>query len=363
MKCLEPRSSPFARVDFTMADTDNGNVLRNSKLSPNVHLDWSLDGNSGPFVVERSTSFSFSNPRSLGSPQSGKTFDDGVLTDGTNYAYRIYKRSLTDTLYFYHADHLGTPIAMTNTSGNFVWRAEHTPFGGIYALTVSTISNNLRFTGQYFDGETGLAQNWFRDYRSVIGRYWEPDPINKVRPTNYDYGQNDPIIRSYSRRLKVQLPVFWKTVPYTYALNSPIQATDPTGLDTWVGATYGAGFFAGLGGLSYSSGVMENLSTGEVCHIRMWCWHVGIGLALSGGVSGGFSYRGPHCGYGLNGIMQGIGFGSPIVSGSGVSDQGNPPDERGGSSSVGTPEIGGHMGYQGCNTEVMQCWNKPCRCQ
>ena len=36
---------PLVRVDFSMSDSDNGNVLRNSKSGSDVHLDWSLDGN------------------------------------------------------------------------------------------------------------------------------------------------------------------------------------------------------------------------------------------------------------------------------------------------------------------------------
>jgi RHS repeat-associated protein len=187
---------PLARVDFSMSDADNGNVLRVTKSSPNVHLDWSLDGTSGPFVLKRSLSFTFSNPVYLGPGQTTKTFDDGVLNNGQSYAYEAFRRTLTDTLYFYHDDHLGTPIAMTDTSGALVWRAEHTPFGGIYALTVGTITNNFRFPGQYFDGETGLAQNYFRDYNNRTGRYWEPDQI-RISPTFAEecfvYGKNNPI--------------------------------------------------------------------------------------------------------------------------------------------------------------------------
>jgi RHS repeat-associated protein len=35
------------------------------------------------------------------------------------------------------------------------------------------------FPGQYFDQETGLHQNYFRDYDPKMGRYIEPDPIGE----------------------------------------------------------------------------------------------------------------------------------------------------------------------------------------
>jgi RHS repeat-associated protein len=165
---------------------------------------------SGPFVLKRSLSFTFSNPVYLGPGQTAKTFDDAVLNNATAYAYEAFRRTLTDTLYFYHADHLGTPIAMTNGAGTLVWRAEHTPFGGIYALTVGTTANNLRFPGQYYDGETGLAQNYFRDYNNRTGRYWEPDPmLGIVNP-----------------RLKPSFPGF----PYLFADGNPVSYTDFYGL-------------------------------------------------------------------------------------------------------------------------------------
>jgi RHS repeat-associated protein len=36
---------------------------------------------------------------------------------------------------------------------------------------------NLRFPGQYFDKETNLHYNYFRDYDPVLGRYEQSDPI------------------------------------------------------------------------------------------------------------------------------------------------------------------------------------------
>jgi len=156
---------------------------------------------SGPFVLKRSLSFTFSYPVYLGPGQTTKTFDDAVLNNATAYAYEAFRRTLTDTLHFYHADHLGTPIAMTNGTGALVWRAEHTPFGGIFALTVGTTANNLRFPGQYYDGETGLSQNWHRDYSHFLGRYYQGEPLPKsvsrcktlLLWENYPYASLNPL--------------------------------------------------------------------------------------------------------------------------------------------------------------------------
>jgi uncharacterized protein RhaS with RHS repeats len=65
-----------------------------------------------------------------------------------------------------HNDHLGTPQKMTDSSGAVVWAADYKPFGEA-TVTVSTITNNLRGIGQYFDAETGLNYNYFRDYNPV----------------------------------------------------------------------------------------------------------------------------------------------------------------------------------------------------
>lgn len=91
-------------------------------------------------------------------------------------------------------DHLGTPVAMTNAGGATVWEIETRSFGDAASI-VGTGSLNIRFPGQYFDGETGLHQNGRRDYDPGRGRYIQKDPIGfKGGDVNlYAYVGNDPI--------------------------------------------------------------------------------------------------------------------------------------------------------------------------
>ncbi|KAB2325720.1 RHS repeat protein [Betaproteobacteria bacterium SCN1] len=97
-------------------------------------------------------------------------------------------------IYYYHVDHLGTPQAMTNQAGTTVWRADYEPFGKAN-VTTSTVENNLRFPGQYFDRETGLHYNYFRDYDPTTGRYIEADPIGLDGGMNlYAYVEGNPLI-------------------------------------------------------------------------------------------------------------------------------------------------------------------------
>lgn len=82
-----------------------------------------------------------------------------------------------ESYYFYQNDHLGTPQKLVDESGVVVWSAAYTAFGQAIVNTASTVENNLRFPGQYFDEETGLHYNWNRYYDPESGRYTQVDPI------------------------------------------------------------------------------------------------------------------------------------------------------------------------------------------
>lgn len=58
----------------------------------------------------------------------------------------------------------------------------------------TTFDFPLRFPGQYFDRETNLNYNYFRDYDPGIGRYIQSDPLGLEANTDpYVYVANSPI--------------------------------------------------------------------------------------------------------------------------------------------------------------------------
>ena len=98
--------------------------------------------------------------------------------------------------YAVHTDHLGRPVRMTDASRATVWQAVWKPWGEVHA-TSGTQANNLRFPGQYFQIETGLAYNWHRHYDPVTGRYTQPDPLRFVDgPNVYAYAGSSPVINT-----------------------------------------------------------------------------------------------------------------------------------------------------------------------
>ena len=91
------------------------------------------------------------------------------------------KTSLKEASYHYLVtDHLEVPVLALNKAGETTWKANYEAFGKARINPASTAQINLRLPGQYFDAETGLHQNWNRDYAPGIGRYIQADPIGLI---------------------------------------------------------------------------------------------------------------------------------------------------------------------------------------
>ncbi len=72
-------------------------------------------------------------------------------------------------VYFVRRDHIGRPVFATDSFGTKVRGATYLPFGGVHTSTGANIY--LRFPGRWFQSESGLHQNWMRDYDPTLGRY------------------------------------------------------------------------------------------------------------------------------------------------------------------------------------------------
>jgi len=114
-------------------------------------------------------------------------------------------------IHFYHCDHLGTPIALTDRLGQIVWAAKHDPWGITQEeFNPYGIEQDIRLLGQHHDQETGLHYNYHRYYDPFIGSYVNQDPIGLRGGVNLTQ----------------------------YAVGSPLQQTDPLGLVWQLGKTF-----------------------------------------------------------------------------------------------------------------------------
>jgi RHS repeat-associated protein len=101
-------------------------------------------------------------------------------------------------VYYVETDQLGTPRVVVRSDDDVVvWKwdyfASNSAFGE-NTPSPQTIAFNLRFPGQYYDAETGLNYNYFRDYETGTGRYVESDPIGIYGGTNtYSYVAGKPL--------------------------------------------------------------------------------------------------------------------------------------------------------------------------
>ncbi|WGL15413.1 DUF6531 domain-containing protein [Microbulbifer bruguierae] len=114
--------------------------------------------------------------------------EEAVDTKETHYLWlgstpiaHIKDSNENQAITYLHADHLNTPRAGTDKTNNITWRWESDAFGVPMKKSTSSKENqitiNLRFPGQYYDQESGLHYNYFRDYDPGLGRYIQSDPI------------------------------------------------------------------------------------------------------------------------------------------------------------------------------------------
>ena len=100
----------------------------------------------------------------------------------------------TPSYYYVHTGQIGEPLIVTDASKAKVWDATVDPWGKPTMLATPTQTINLRLPGQWYAAESGLHQNWMRDYDPTTGRYIETDPLGIDAGANlYPYVSSNPL--------------------------------------------------------------------------------------------------------------------------------------------------------------------------
>jgi RHS repeat-associated protein len=145
-----------------------------------------------------------------------------VVAARKNYSFAGQMVATRDNgvVYYLHGGHLGSTSLATNAGGAIVAEQRYYPYGEVRWVS-GTLPTDLTFTGQRNEAGIGLM-----DYRA---RYYSPYLNQFVSP--------DPWPGSIHRPGSLH--------KYAYALNNPVNAVDPSGLQ---------GCESGLGGICFSGG-------------------------------------------------------------------------------------------------------------
>jgi RHS repeat-associated protein len=257
----------------------------------------------------------------------------------------VVKPASPFSVFYIWTDNLNSPRQISDTSNVSRWEwANNDPFGNNTPnenpAGAGAFAYNLRFPGQYFDSETGLNYNYFRDYDPSIGRYMQSDPIGLRGAINtYAYVEENPLFGSDRNGLRggPGIPGWGGSAkPKPDSCSCPLRAPDFVNfqLDYYVGSAWGTfsrsgHSFAGVGlnrtypnpigaGGSVTVGWLNSCDNNPNKVDDFLGGYGGAGAAFYSGVGGGLMYS-PG-----NGTATTVGVGAGVNAGSSSSGSGGP---------------------------------------
>ncbi len=150
--------------------------------APNGSLSFSLYTQSGQIVYEEDYH---------SSPTTAK---EHVYLAGSIIATRENKWGVSQEVKYQHTDALGSPVAVTNASGQVIERMDYEPWGAIIG---KPNHSGIGYTGHVMDAATGLTYMQQRYYDQSVGRFLSVDPVTASSGTGanfnrYWYGNDNP---------------------------------------------------------------------------------------------------------------------------------------------------------------------------
>ena len=172
---------------------------------------------------------------------------------------------------YFHNDHLGSPRAVTNTSGTLIATTATRPFGQSYSANNPT---DYLFTGKELD-HTGLYYFAARYYDPSVGRFITEDPHWNAS----SLGHGDNRENSGSIAAMTQAPNL-----YVYCGNNPLILVDPSGKVFMLATGIIGAVAGGIGGAIYSYSThgevrLQNVLAGAA---------IGGAVGLTGGLAASY---------------------------------------------------------------------------
>jgi RHS repeat-associated protein len=130
-----------------------------------------------------------------------------VFANGVHFAKVEGAIGSAAEVYYYHNDHLGSPMAITDSQGNLAWSQDYLPYGEALNEAATQTKTRFTFTGKELDPATGLMY--------YNARWYDPDLGRFITEDTYAGDPNEPM----------------KLNKYPYVLDNPLRYTDPTGHD------------------------------------------------------------------------------------------------------------------------------------
>ena len=127
--------------------------------------------------------------------------------DATSYLYgndidEALQMRKGGKVYYYHSNHLGSTMALSDADGKLQERVDYDAYGEplFYdgngkQIAESSVGNNILFTGREYDAEAGIYYYRARSMHPGLGRFMQKDPLMYVDGMNdYAYTYNSPIV-------------------------------------------------------------------------------------------------------------------------------------------------------------------------
>ena len=196
-------------LNFTPRYDDNGNMLNDDKHTYEYDFNnklVSVDKTVGTYkydalgrrIAKNNTLFYYVGDQMV------EEVTDGVTTSylyGNNIDEALQMKRGAD-VYYYHTNHLGSTVAITENDGKVQERVEYDVYGAPSffdadgsSIAASSIDNAILFTGREYDAEMGNYYFRARTQHPAVGRFMQKDPLMYVDGMNdYSYVVNSPII-------------------------------------------------------------------------------------------------------------------------------------------------------------------------